>query len=170
VNLLTGRTCTDPWHGDAPLCRAQYPQSWTGSHLYGTRIVRCSLPAGHTGNHEEVETCSSWRDPRPVPSTSTAVRFDTQPADQPLIEQLGHLDVLRLEPGDTLVFTVNAGQRLPQYNAELISTQLRQRFPDHVILFVEGGTLGVIRTTDQPSTVDRPDDPGQPSTVDSEGR
>jgi hypothetical protein len=42
----------------AALCRAQYPTP--RGVAPGARIVRCGLPAGHPGEHEEAETEVTW--------------------------------------------------------------------------------------------------------------
>lgn len=62
-----------------------------------------------------------------------------------LTEHLGDLAVLRLEPGDVLVFTAEPGLRLDHNGVQRLMERLAKRFPDHPVLVVDGGTLGVIR-------------------------
>jgi hypothetical protein len=43
-----------------PACRSEYERP--GGRNRGDRIVRCHLPDGHPGEHEEADTEATWTD------------------------------------------------------------------------------------------------------------
>lgn len=57
---------------------------------------------------------------------------------------LRHLRVLRLEPGDTLVFQTNA--KVSPMAAARIREQITRAFPGHRVVVVENARLEVART------------------------
>jgi hypothetical protein len=42
-------------------CRAEYVRA--GGRAVGDRIIRCHLPVGHQGEHEEADTEITWQEP-----------------------------------------------------------------------------------------------------------
>lgn len=113
---------------DTPDTPREFPSAWMG---------------GPTGQGQEFAPGASIPpradEPPPAPPPASGLRRP--------IEQLGELAVLRLEPGDALVFTAHEGQRLTREYQHVISERLAERFPGVPVLFVEGGTIGVLRQT-----------------------
>lgn len=64
--------------------------------------------------------------------------------DEPEIESLPELDVLRLEPGDIVVIQDPEEQRGGR--REFLRREWAARFPGHEVIYLDGGkTLGVLR-------------------------
>lgn len=76
-----------------------------------------------------------------------------------------HVELLRLEPGDTLVVKIDS--TMPREALDQIGITLRERFPDHELIFCNGVDLSVIRRgTDEPESgqpcpAPRPRDPAE---------
>lgn len=69
-----------------PPCGAEYIRP--GGRQRGDRIVRCDLPAGHTGAHEEIDTGSLWSPAEvgaPLPGLAQEIEHDDYPG-RPLRE------------------------------------------------------------------------------------
>lgn len=81
---------------EQPHCPEEYTR--LGGRQPGDRIIRCHLPAGHPGEHEEAETEVRWtsthtEQPMPVPnhraSIQSLVRVDLEQREQVGIQRYG---------------------------------------------------------------------------------